>query len=88
MSLFRWNRARAQKDNAVVGADDKDHHAGLRAMFNEYDKDGSGTIDLTELKPLLINLGFNMTDEEMEVIHSYPQPYNSTRWDLSYHPYI
>mmetsp|Transcript_22619 Transcript_22619/g.27300 ORF Transcript_22619/g.27300 Transcript_22619/m.27300 type:complete len:148 (-) Transcript_22619:793-1236(-) len=38
---------------------------GCREAFNKFDKDGSGTIDVTELKATLNAMGQNPTDEEL-----------------------
>ncbi|KAL2630772.1 hypothetical protein R1flu_015458 [Riccia fluitans] len=41
----------------------------VRAVFKKYDKDGSGTIDLEELKVLFQELQVDFTDEEVKSFH-------------------
>jgi calmodulin len=49
---------------AKVKAQDTD--AELRAAFQVFDRDGSGTINTEELKEVMKSIGESLTDEEIE----------------------
>ncbi|XP_010532790.1 PREDICTED: probable calcium-binding protein CML22 isoform X2 [Tarenaya hassleriana] len=43
----------------------------IRGVFESYDKDGNGTIDLEELKNCLEELNLNMSEEEVEDLYGW-----------------
>jgi len=43
-----------------------DVEAELRAAFEVFDKDGSGTIDVEELRHVMKSIGEDLTDEQIE----------------------
>lgn len=53
VKMFGWN---------TVQIDDK----ALRALFDEIDEDGGGSLDKDELKQLIMSLGQSATDEDMD----------------------
>lgn len=44
----------------------QDTEAELRAAFQVFDRDGSGTINTEELKQVMKSIGESLTDEEIE----------------------
>jgi len=40
----------------------------IRKIFKPYDKDGTGTIKREDMKKILLNLGVQFTEEEMEAV--------------------
>lgn len=44
----------------------QDTEAELRAAFQVFDRDGSGTINIEELKQVMKSIGESLTDDEIE----------------------
>jgi len=47
-------------------SEDEEKKAEAEAVFNAFDEDGSGAIDVNELKKALETLGKNPTNEELQ----------------------
>ena len=58
------NAASAKKGNRRGSLD-------LRAVFSEFDRDGSGTIDKEELGGVLDRLGVKIDDRELDTVFRY-----------------
>jgi hypothetical protein len=65
---------------SVVWPDD---HQQVKKTFQEFDTDGSGSIDATELKVAMRRLGLNMSDEDVQAMMQISDTDNSGEIELN-----
>ena len=63
---FRMSRFRSPYKKKVQKQLDEEQLQELQEAFELFDQDGSGTIDVQELKAAMRALGFNVQDEEIK----------------------
>uniref|UniRef100_A0A7S3XUF9 EF-hand domain-containing protein n=1 Tax=Heterosigma akashiwo TaxID=2829 RepID=A0A7S3XUF9_HETAK len=57
-----------EESGAEPGAKEQKQQQGLRALFRQFDADGSGDVDLLELKRMINGLGLPITDPEARAL--------------------